>query len=106
MEDGEWIKYSQRRYVDGLTDTPTNKDDENLITLLELLSSQKAQFAALLGEMNLNDYYDDETTNPNDWYKSLGVKPPQPGSVWLVFDYQGLSTAATYAVPSIIRRSN
>jgi len=105
MEDGEWIEAAQRRYVDGLTNTPTPKDDENLITFLDLLSSQKAQFAAILGEMNLNDYYDDETTNPNEWYKSLGVKPPQPGSVWLVFDYHGLATAASYAVPSKIRRS-
>lgn len=105
MEDGEWIELAQRRYVDGLTDTPTKKDDENLITLLELLSSQKSQFAAFLGEMNLNDYYDDEATNPNDWYKSLGVKPPQPGSVWLVFDYHGLVTAASYAVPMLIQRS-
>ena len=80
MEDGEWIDPAQRRYVDGLTNTLTNKDDENLISLLEMLSSQKAQFAALLGELNLNDYWDDQ--NPNEWYKALGTKPPQPGSVW------------------------
>lgn len=105
MEDGEWLELAQRRYVDGLTDTPTTKDDENLITFLELLSNRKAQFSALLGEMNLNDYYDDETTDPNEFYKELGVKPPQPGSVWLVFDYHGLSTAASYAVPALIQRS-
>ena len=80
MEDGEWVDLAQRRYVDGLTNTLTNKDDENLISLLEMLSSQKAQFAALLGELNLNDYWDDQ--NPNEWYKALGTKPPQPGSVW------------------------
>ena len=80
MEEGEWIDPAQRRYVDGLTNTLTNKDDENLISLLEMLSSQKAQFAALLGELNLNDYWDDQ--NPNEWYKALGTKPPQPGSVW------------------------
>ncbi|KAL7543017.1 hypothetical protein ACHAXR_012508 [Thalassiosira sp. AJA248-18] len=105
MEEGEWIEAAQRRYVDGLTNTPTNKDDENLITLLVMLSTQKAPFASLLGEMNLNDYYDDESTDPNEWYKTLGVKPPKPGSVWLIFEYQGLSTAASYAVPSLIQRS-
>ena len=105
VEDGEWSELAQRRYVDGLTDTPTTKDDENLITLLELLSSKKAQFTSLLGEMNLNDYYDDEATDPNEWYKSLGVKPPSPGSIWLVYDYHGISTAAAYAVPAIIQRS-
>ena len=108
MQDGEWINEAQRRYVNGLTDTPTNKDDENLITLLELVSKQRAPFASLLGELNLNDYWDDdesEYSNNNEWYKSLGVKPPRPGSVWLIFDYHGISTAASYAVPSIIQRS-
>ena len=42
MEDGEWMEMAQRRYVDGLTNTPTRKDDENLTTLLELLSSKRA----------------------------------------------------------------
>ena len=55
MEEGEWAQAAQRSYVGGLTDTPTQKDDENLITLLELLSSQKAQFAAFLCEMNIMD---------------------------------------------------
>lgn len=105
MEDGEWIELAQRRYVDGLTNTQTRKDDENLITFLELALSQRAQFACLLGELNLNDYYDDDTVDPNAWYKSLSVKPPMPGSVWLVFDYHGLNTAASYAVPSMIQRS-
>ena len=55
MEEGEWAQSVQQSYVDGLTDTPTQKDDENLVTLLELLSSQKAQFAAFLCEMNIMD---------------------------------------------------
>ena len=105
MEDHEWIDLAQRRYVDGLTDTSTNKDDENIITLMELLLSQKSKFTSLLGELNLSDYWDDENTDANEWYKSLGVKPPQPGSIWLIFDYHGISTAASYAVPSIIQRS-
>ena len=75
MEDGEWIDLAQRRYVDGLTDTPSNKDDENIITLMELLLSQKAKFTSLLGELNLSDYWDDENIDANEWYKSLGVKP-------------------------------
>jgi hypothetical protein len=31
LEDGEWIERARRRYVDGITNTSTNKDDENLI---------------------------------------------------------------------------
>ena len=105
VKQGEWIQPAERRYVDGLTNTPTNLDDENLITLLERLSSQKAPFVSLIGELNLMDYFDDEDADPNAWYKSLGVKPPQPGSVWLVYDYHGLNTAASYAVPPLVRRS-
>ncbi|KAL7529015.1 hypothetical protein ACHAWF_002806 [Thalassiosira exigua] len=104
MEAGKWTEAARRRYVDGLTDTPTNEDDENLMTLLELLASKRAPFPALLGEMNLSDYWDDDP-DPNEWYKSLGVKPPKPGSVWTVFDYHGVSTAGTYAVPLSIQRS-
>lgn len=105
LESGEWTEAARRRYVDGLTDTPTTKDDDHLATLLECLSSKKAPFTSILGTLNLNDYYDDEDMNPNDWYKSLGVKPPVPGSIWVVYDYHGLSTAASYAVPLIIQQS-
>ena len=110
LEEGEWIERARRRYVDGLTNKSTNTDDENLITMLGLLSSQKAQFTSLLGELNLNDFYDDDdfasTANlRNEWYRSLGVQPPRPGSVWLIFDYHGLSTASAYAVPAMIKRS-
>lgn len=73
LENGEWNKAAQRRYVDGLTDTPTTADDEHLVTLLECTSSKKAPFTSILGQLNLNDYYDDEDMDPNEWYKSLGV---------------------------------
>ncbi|KAL7481858.1 hypothetical protein ACHAW6_007532 [Cyclotella cf. meneghiniana] len=105
MQAGLWIQIAQRRYVDGITDTPTKQDDDNLLNLLAILAKQKAPFTALLGEMNLNDYYDDTNIDPNDWYKALGVKPPSPGSTWLVFDYHGLATASSYAVPMRIQQA-
>eukprot|EP00984_Skeletonema_dohrnii_P011488 scaffold4593_cov74-Skeletonema_dohrnii-CCMP3373.AAC.1 len=105
LESGEWREAAQRRYVDGLTDTPTTQDDEHLATMLECTSKKKAPFTSILGQLNLNDYYDDEDMNPNEWYKSLGVKPPKPGSIWVVYDYHGLSTASSYAVPLIIQQS-
>ena len=71
MEDGEWIELAQRRYVDRLTNMQTRKDNKNLITLLELAFLQRAQFACLLGELNLNDYCDNETAERNKWYKAL-----------------------------------
>lgn len=73
LENGEWNDVAQRRYVDGLTDTPTTNDDDHLVTMLECTSLKKAPFTSILGQLNLNDYYDDEDMNPNEWYKSLGV---------------------------------
>ncbi|KAL3804200.1 hypothetical protein HJC23_013719 [Cyclotella cryptica] len=93
------------RYVDSLTITPTKQDDDNLLNLLAMLPKQKAPFTALLGEMNLNDYYDDPNMDPNELYEALGVTPPSPGSTWLVFDYHGLATASSYAVPMSIQES-
>lgn len=105
LEEGEWMDEARRRYVDGLTGATTNQDDDNLITFLAVLSSEKAPFTALLGEMNLMDYFDDESADRNQWYRTLGVKPPEPKSVFLVYDYHGLNTASSYAVPALIRRS-
>jgi len=47
MEDGEWIELAQRRYVDRLTNMQTRKDNENLITLLELQTVQSIKHETL-----------------------------------------------------------
>lgn len=105
MEAGRWIEAAASRYTDSITDTKTTEDDEHLQTLLSCTSKQKAPFTSLLGEMNLNNYYDDPNLDPNEWYRSLGVKPPSPGSIWLVYDYHGLSTAGSYCEPLIFQQS-
>ena len=73
MEEGEWAQAAQQRYIGGLTDTPTQKFNENLDTLLELLSFQKAQITAFLGEMNIIDYFDDETMSPKNGKKHSNI---------------------------------
>jgi serine/threonine protein kinase len=35
----------------------------------------------------------------------IGVPPPKSGAVWIVYEYAGLSTLETYAVPGEIRRA-
>ena len=42
---------------------------------------------------------------PNEFYRALGVPPPKPGAVWVVYEYAGLSTIQAYAVPGEIRRA-
>ncbi|KAL7507431.1 hypothetical protein ACHAXN_004617 [Cyclotella atomus] len=105
LQTGDWIEAASSRYTDSITDTPTKADDQHLYTLLSTLTKYKAPFTSLLGEMNLNDYYDDPNLDPNEWYRSLGVKPPTPGSVWLIYDYHGLSTADSYCQPLIFQQS-
>ena len=104
FKSGVWAQAASSRYTDTITNTPTNEDDSHLQMLLILLSKHKAPFISLLGEMNLNNYYDDPDLDPNEWYKSLGVKPPSPGSVWLVYDYHGLTTANNYCEPLLFMK--
>lgn len=42
---------------------------------------------------------------PNEFYRAMGVPPPKPGAVWVVYEYAGLSTIQAYAVPGEIRRA-
>jgi serine/threonine protein kinase len=40
---------------------------------------------------------------PNSFYRAMGVPPPQAGSVWVVYEYAGLSTVQAYSVPVELR---
>lgn len=55
------------------------------------------------GEVNLAEI--EGNMEPNEFYRELGVRPPVPGAVWVVFEYAGLSNVQAYAVPGEIRRS-
>jgi serine/threonine protein kinase len=41
--------------------------------------------------------------DPNEFYRAMGVTPPQPGAVWVVYEYVGLSTVQAYSVPAELR---
>jgi serine/threonine protein kinase len=56
------------------------------------------------GEVNLAEL--EGSMEPNEFYRALGVAPPKPGAVWVVYEYAGLSTVQAYAVPGEIRRAN
>jgi serine/threonine protein kinase len=53
------------------------------------------------GEVNLAELED--TLEPNEFYRALGVPPPKPRSVWVVYEYAGLSTIQAYSEPAEIR---
>lgn len=80
--------------------TLTRQDDGNLCTLMNLL--KKVSFTGVLGEVNIADLLEDDF-DKNDWYRAFSVPPPKPDSIWIVYEYTGLSTVASYSVPAAIR---
>jgi serine/threonine protein kinase len=104
--DGTWIPTAASRSV------KLREDNANVAKLLKTLAStststsneQSVPFLGILGEVDLTDILED--MSPNEFYRALGVPPPNADAVWLVYEYAGLSTVQAYAVPPIIRRAN
>ena len=91
--DGGWVSTAASRSALGRT------DDANVVELLGSL--QKAPYLGILGEVNLAELLDEEefesdNSFANDFYRALGVPPPTVGAIWIVYEYQGLSTVASY----------
>lgn len=84
--DGGWLQSASSRSVLGRT------DDAHVLELLRELTS--APYLGILGEVNLAEL--EGEMNPNDFYRALGVPPPMPGAIWIVYEYQGLNTVASY----------
>ena len=96
-KEGDWIQAAASRSVLGRT------DDTHLGVLLKELGP--APHLGILGEVNLAELEDEEDF-PNDFYRALGVPPPQTGAIWIVYDYQGLNTVASYtSMPPEKKRS-
>jgi len=95
VASGEWIQIASSRSV------LASKDDKNVGDLLQQLN--KAPFLGILGEVNLAEL--EGEMDRNDFYRALGVPPPKPDAVWVVYEYAGLNTISTYAVPPAIRRA-
>jgi serine/threonine protein kinase len=95
-KNGWWVKTASARYA------MTRQDNEHVLALERKLSG--APFLGILGEVNLAELEDD--MDPNEFYRALGVPPPKPEAVWVVYEYVGLNTVQSYAaVPAEIRRS-
>ncbi|KAG7362906.1 hypothetical protein IV203_026266 [Nitzschia inconspicua] len=93
---GDWIQAAASRSV------LARKDDSNVGDLLKRLS--RAPYLGILGEVNLAEL--EEDMDPNDFYRALGVPPPKAEAVWIVYEYAGLTTLASYASsPPQVRRA-
>lgn len=95
VASGEWIQIASSRSV------LARKDDNNIADLIQKLS--KASFLGILGEVNLAELEGD--MDPTEFYRALGVPPPKPEAIWVVYEYAGFNTVATYSIPPAIRRA-
>ena len=74
--NGDWLRAASLR-------SSTNREDnDNLGVLARRLS--KAPFLGIFGEVNLAEL--DGEMDANDFYRALGVPPPKPEAVWVVYE--------------------
>jgi serine/threonine protein kinase len=95
---GEWIRAGSSRSAGSVM---SRQDNSNLALLVKLLG--QSNFLGIFGEVNLAEL--DGDLQPNDFYRALGVPPPKPDAVWVVYEYAGFTTLAGYAQPAEVRRS-
>ena len=106
-KSGEWVSTATTRYVMGRVNSSTKDDDASLLKLMNILNTKKPPHVTVLGEMNLSQFFeDDEGDVKNEWYRTLKVAPPKAESLWLVYEYSGISTIGNYAVPALKRWSS
>ena len=94
-KDGEWLKIATSR------SGSLRQDDLNVCAIVKELG--KTPYLGILGEVNLAEL--EGEMDPNEFYRELGVTPPKPGAVWIVYEYAGLTTLTVYCQPAEIRRS-
>jgi hypothetical protein len=97
---GEWIRIGSSR--SGNDGGMVRRDNANLAQLVKLLSQSK--FLGIFGEVNLAEL--EGELAPNEFYRALGVPPPKPDAVWVVYEYAGFTTVAGYQQPALMRRAN
>ena len=102
--NGEWASSASMRYIEGRVNGSTKKDDENLMKWMEIMTAKNIPYVGIIGELNMLEFFEDEKGNgKNEWYRALKVKPPEPNSLWIVYEYVGLSTLSRYAQPALKR---
>ena len=93
---GSWVKTAATRSAN------LRQDDNNVARLIKKL--QKAPFLGIIGEVNLAEL--EGEMDPNEFYRAMGVTPPKPGSIWVVYEYAGLTSLQAYSRPASLRRAN
>jgi len=103
---GDWTKVAASR------SSKERQDNANVAVLCGKLGGQSGTFSTvpgtpflgILGEVNMAEL--DGEMDPNEFYRALGVRGPNPSAIWVVYEYAGLSTVQSYtSVPLETRRS-
>jgi len=92
----DWIQAVSSRSVLSRT------DNQNVVMLCQKLI--KSPYLGILGEVNLAEL--EGNMEPNEFYRALGVPPPKPNAIWIVYEYAGLTSLQLYCLPPSIRRAN
>lgn len=95
FQNGGWIRTATTRSIN------TRQDNMNVVSLIKAVADLPC--LGILGEANLAEV--EGNFQPNDFYRVLGVPSPQPGAIWILYEYAGLSTIQAYSVPGEIRRN-
>lgn len=102
--NGAWEESAKMRYVEGRVNGNTKVDDGHLIQWMQILQAKHdVPFIGIYGQLNLVEFFEEGGNSKNEWYKALSVKPPDPNSIWIVYEYVGLTSLSRYAVPALKR---
>lgn len=71
-----------------------NQRRDNINVQKIVKSTADCPFTILLGEVDLAEV-EEEGWDANEFYRALGVQPPKPGAVWLVYEYTGVGASAS-----------
>lgn len=91
----DWNKAAAARSV------MERQDNTRVVQLLTEM--QKTPYLGILGEVNLAEL--EGNLEPNEFYRALGVPPPKPDAIWIVYEYVGLSSLQIYSQPAEKRRA-
>ena len=66
-------------------------DNLNVQKLIKVMGD--CPYTVLLGEVDLAEV-EEEGWDANEFYRAMGVQPPKPGAIWLVYEYTGVGASA------------
>ena len=83
--DDDWRNDAMNRF--------SNARRDNMHIQKIVRQTAQCPYTVLLGEVDLAEV-EEEGWDANEFYRAMGVQPPNPGAVWLVYEYTGVGASA------------